>query len=134
MIISGEVAGPKRQEAVRAFQNAGSGFDMMILSPRAAGVGLTLTAANHVIHLTRWWNPAVEDQCTDRAHRIGQVRPVTVHLPIAVYPLDASRSFDVKLDALLARKRKLASDLLAAPAPTPDDEEGLFQDIIGSSH
>ena len=126
MIISGEVAGPK------AFQNAGSGFDVMILSPRAAGVGLTLTAANHVIHLTRWWNPAVEDQCTDRAHRIGQVRPVTVHLPIAVYAADANRSFDINLDALLARKRKLAADILAAPAPTSDDEDNLFNDIIGA--
>ncbi len=132
MIISGEVAGPKRQESVRAFQNAASGFDVMILSPRAAGVGLTLTAANHVIHLTRWWNPAVEDQCTDRAHRIGQVRPVTVHLPIAVYPADADRSFDINLDALLARKRKLAADILAAPAPTSDDEDNLFNDIIGA--
>ena len=46
----------------------------MILSPRAGGVGLTLTAANHVIHLSRWWNPAVEDQCTDRVFRIGQRR------------------------------------------------------------
>jgi SNF2 family DNA or RNA helicase len=48
----------------------------MILSPRAGGVGLTLTSANHVIHLSRWWNPAVEDQCTDRVYRIGQDQTV----------------------------------------------------------
>ena len=55
----------------------------MILSPRAGGVGLTLTAANHVIHLSRWWNPAVEDQCTDRVFRIGQHKTVHVYLPMA---------------------------------------------------
>ena len=53
---------------------------------RAAGVGLTLTAATHVIHLSRWWNPAVEEQCNDRIYRIGQRRDVTVHLPLAIPP------------------------------------------------
>lgn len=53
----------------------------MVLSPKAAGVGLTITAANHVIHLSRWWNPAVEDQCNDRVYRIGQSKAVTVHVP-----------------------------------------------------
>ena len=51
----------------------------MIISPKAGGVGITLTAANNVIHLERWWNPAVEDQCTDRAYRIGQKRCVCLH-------------------------------------------------------
>ena len=52
----------------------------MILSPKAGGVGLTLTAANNVIHLQRWWNPAVEDQCTDRVFRIGQTKDVNVYI------------------------------------------------------
>ena len=75
-IINGTVPAPKRKALVDAFQNA-SGFDVMILSPKAGGVGLTLTAANHAIHLSRWWNPAVEDQSTDRVYRIGQRREVT---------------------------------------------------------
>jgi hypothetical protein len=132
MIVSGEVAGLKRQDRVQAFQVAPQGFDVMILSPRAAGVGLTLTAANHVIHLTRWWNPAVEDQCTDRVHRIGQTRPVSVHIPMAVLPNAAPRSFDRSLHALLERKRNLAAGLLAAPAPTVDDEDVLFRETVGS--
>ena len=64
------MTGGARRARVRDFQKGPAGFDAMILSPRAAGVGLTLTAANHVIHLSRWWNPAAEDQCSGRAHRI----------------------------------------------------------------
>ena len=71
MVINGQVSTEARQERVNAFQRD-SGFDVMLLSPKAGGVGLTLTAANHVIHLSRWWNPAVEDQCSDRAYRIGR--------------------------------------------------------------
>jgi SNF2 family DNA or RNA helicase len=74
MQINGEVGGEKRQALVDQFQAQRGSFDVMILSPRAGGVGLTLTSANHVIHLSRWWNPAVEDQCTDRVYRIGQDR------------------------------------------------------------
>src|SRR5665213_3758687 len=85
---------------------------MLILSPKAAGIGLTITAANHVIHLSRWWNPAVEDQCNDRVHRIGQTRPVTVHVPLALHPGLGEGSFDSKLDALLGRKRALSRDML----------------------
>ena len=70
MLINGAVTGGARRARVRDFQKGPAGFDAMILSPRAAGVGLTLTAANHVIHLSRWWNPAAEDQCSGRARRI----------------------------------------------------------------
>ncbi len=120
--ISGEVAGDKRQAAVRSFQERPPGFDVMVLSPKAGGVGLTLTAANHVVHLSRWWNPAVEDQSTDRVHRIGQTRPVTVHLPLAIHPDSALRdsSFDLRLDALIDRKRRLSRDLLASPEDEGD--------------
>jgi SNF2 family DNA or RNA helicase len=88
----------------------------MILSARAGGVGLTLMRANHVIHLSRWWNPAVEDQCTGRVLRIGQERPVTVHIPLAVLSSGGS-SFDQNLQALLERKREL---MRAALIPTEE--------------
>jgi hypothetical protein len=114
MTISGKVAGTARQARVDRFQAAASGFDVMLLSPKAGGVGLTLTRANHVVHLERWWNPAVEDQCTARVLRIGQERPVTVHIPLTKLP-NGHRSFDENLHALLDRKRTLMRDALLPP-------------------
>ena len=67
-----------RQLVVKQF-NSEPGFGIMLLSPKAAGVGLTITSANHVVHYTRWWNPAVENQATDRAYRIGQTKDVFVY-------------------------------------------------------
>jgi len=90
--------------------NKTPGFAVMILSPRAAGVGLTITGANHVIHYTRWWNPAVENQATDRAHRIGQKKPVHVYVPIVRD--DSTRTADEILDSLLAKKRALAASIV----------------------
>lgn len=106
--------------------------DVMILSPKAGGVGLTLTAANHFIHLSRWWNPAVEDQATDRAYRIGQERDVTVYLPQSVHPdpTIAPSSFDLKLHALMERKRTLSRGLLA-PAEDDGDAGALFDSVLG---
>ncbi|HEY0085119.1 MAG TPA: DEAD/DEAH box helicase [Allosphingosinicella sp.] len=129
--ISGEIAGPKRQDLVNEFQARGPGFDVMILSPKAGGVGLTITAANHVIHLSRWWNPAVEDQATDRVYRIGQERPVTVHIPLATHP-DAAigpSSFDRRLDDLMERKRALSRGLLVPPE-SESDVEDLLADVL----
>ncbi len=125
--ISGEVAGVRRQELVQAFQTAPLGFDVMILSPKAGGVGLTITAANHVIHLSRWWNPAVEDQATDRVYRIGQTRPVTVHIPVATHPdpVIGPSSFDHRLDELMERKRALSRGLLLPP-----EGEGDVEDLL----
>ena len=114
MTINGKVAGAARQARVDLFQNAAEGFDVMLLSPRAGGVGLTLTRANHVIHLARWWNPAVEDQCTGRVLRLGQDRPVSVHLPLAVLP-SGQTSFDENLHLLLQRKRALMHEALMPP-------------------
>jgi hypothetical protein len=131
MLINGSVAGTDRQRRVDAFQGDALAFDAMILSPRAGGVGLTLTAATHVIHLSRWWNPAVEDQCTDRAYRIGQKSPVSVHLLMAVLPGRVEDSFDTKLDELLTRKRHLSRNLLQPPAGTEADRDALFADVIG---
>ncbi len=111
--IFGGVSASARQKIVERFQDkSNSGFDVLLLSPKAAGVGLTLTAANNVIHLTRWWNPAVEDQCTDRAYRIGQTQDVNVYLPRAKHPAYGERSFDYVLHELLERKRQLSRDVL----------------------
>ncbi len=74
---------------------------------KAGGVGLNLTAADYVIHLDPWWNPAVEDQATDRAHRIGQQRPVTV------YRFVAEKTVEEKILKLHEHKRDLADSLLA---------------------
>lgn len=129
--IHGGVSGAQRQAEVEAFQRRGPGFDAMILSPKAGGVGLTLTAANHVIHLSRWWNPAVEDQATDRAYRIGQEKPVFVYLPMAVHPDPAVRevSFDLKLHALMERKRMLSKGLLL-PGEDESDTDALFGAVV----
>jgi SNF2 family DNA or RNA helicase len=129
--INGGVPGIRRQELVRRFQEAPAGFDVMILSPKAGGVGLTLTAANHVIHLSRWWNPAVEDQATDRVYRIGQSRDVHVHLPMAVHPdpLIRATSFDLRLDALIERKRQLTRDLFLPPGGEEADLAELFREV-----
>lgn len=98
-----------RQQLIDAFQQA-PGFNVIILSPLAVGFGVNIQAANHVVHFTRTWNPAKEDQATARAYRIGQTRTVHVYYPGVIsyrFP-----SFDVKLDALLSSKRALATDIL----------------------
>ena len=122
-IINGGVAGGGRQEIVDRFQKAPPGFGLLVLSPKAAGVGLTITAANHVLHLSRWWNPAVEDQCNDRAYRIGATRDVIIHIPLAIHPDYGDQSFDVKLHALLERKRSLSRDMLCPPESEGDVDE-----------
>ena len=108
-VLNGEVAGPNRHRIVEAF-NRGPGFDAMILSPEAAGVGLNITGATHVIHYTRLWNPAKENQATDRVHRIGQERPVTVHYPVVVG--DGFKSVEEHLHDLLQEKLRLARNVL----------------------
>jgi superfamily II DNA or RNA helicase len=103
--LDGSTPGKKRQQAIDAFQ-AGEG-DIFLISLKAGGTGLNLTAADFVIHTDPWWNPAVEDQATDRAHRIGQERPVTV------YRLVAEQTIEEKIIQLHAKKRDLADSLLA---------------------
>jgi hypothetical protein len=135
-IINGDMHVRNRQKAVDDFQSGDSGsFGVIILSPRAAGVGLTLTAANHVIHLSRWWNPAVEDQATDRAYRLGQEKDVYVHIPIAYHPdMPEGSSFDSRLDSLIEKKRALSGELLM-PVGGADSERGdaeaLYNNIFG---
>ena len=83
-IINGDVDTNKRKEALDKYKQS-EGFNVIVLSPEAAGVGLNITEANHVIHYTRHWNPAKEEQATDRAYRIGQKKDVYVHYPILSY-------------------------------------------------
>ena len=108
-VLNGEVAGPNRHQIVEAF-NDGSGFNVLILSPEAAGVGLNITGATHVIHYTRLWNPAKENQATDRVHRIGQEHPVTVHYPVVVG--SSFKSVEEHLHDLLEEKLRLARNVL----------------------
>jgi hypothetical protein len=130
MQINGEIAGEKRQKIVDEFQSSKRAFDAMILSARAGGVGLTLTSANHVIHLSRWWNPAVEDQCTDRVYRIGQNQTAHVYYPIAVHPHYGDGSFDVLLDKLLTEKREFSKRMLLPPVNLNQDQK-WFADNLG---
>lgn len=128
MVINGTVPGKVRKERVDVFQNR-KGFDVMLLSPRAGGVGLTLTAANHVIHLSRWWNPAVEDQCTDRVFRIGQKKDVHVYFPMAQHPSFGKDSFDLKLDELITRKRERNRRILSPPTANDGDISEMYHSI-----
>jgi SNF2 family DNA or RNA helicase len=130
MTISGNVSGPARQARVDRFQASARGFDVMLLSPKVGGVGLTLTRANHVIHLQRWWNPAVEDQCNGRALRIGQERPVTIYLPLATLP-GGRPSFDNNIHALLTRKRQLMRDALMPPEADDTEKAALLDATLG---
>ncbi len=101
--------GLTRQNLIDKFQ-ATSGFNVIILSTTAVGFGVNIQKANHVIHYTRSWNPAKEDQATDRAYRIGQDKEVFVYYPsIAANDFD---TFEIKLDRLLSSKRALADDML----------------------
>ncbi len=102
--LDGSTPQKERQERVAAFQS-GQG-ELFLISLKAGGTGLNLTAADYVIHVDPWWNPAVEDQASDRAHRIGQQRPVTV------YRLVAAGTIEEKIVALHGQKRDLANSLL----------------------
>jgi len=89
------------------------GFEVIILSPIAAGVGLNITAANHVFHLDRHWNPAKEEQANDRVYRIGQEKEVHIYYPISKHP--GADSFDIKLDNMLSRKLFLKDAIMTLP-------------------
>jgi superfamily II DNA or RNA helicase len=102
--LDGSTPAKDRKKRVDAFQ-AGTG-DIFLISLKAGGTGLNLTAADYVIHMDPWWNPAVEDQASDRAHRIGQKRPVTI------YRLVAKDTIEEKIVELHQHKRDLADSLL----------------------
>ena len=106
--LHGGVAKKDRDQMVAQFQAERDQPGLMLLSLRAGGTGLTLTAANHVVHLDRWWNPAVENQATDRAFRIGQRKDVQVH------KLVSAGTIEERIDTVLLDKQSLA-DLTIAP-------------------
>lgn len=103
--LHGAVPVKKREEMIRAFQSL-EGSGIFILSLRAGGFGLNLTNANHVIHFDRWWNPAVEDQATDRTYRIGQEQDVHV------YKLITEGTLEKRIDDLIEKKKGLADQIL----------------------
>lgn len=105
LVLHGNVAVKKRQKLVEQFQQE-TGPPFFVLSLKAGGTGLNLTAASHVIHFDRWWNPAVENQATDRAFRIGQKKNVLVHKFVC------PGTIEEKIDALIKEKMALASNLL----------------------
>jgi SNF2 family DNA or RNA helicase len=105
--LHGRVLRPKRQLVVDQFQSP-DGPPVLLVSLKAGGTGLNLTAASHVIHLDRWWNPAVEDQATDRAYRIGQKRTVLVH------KLVSAGTVEERIDAMITTKRALAEQVVGS--------------------
>ncbi len=105
LVLHGETAVSKRQSLVRQFQED-ERVHFFVVSLKAGGAGLNLTAASHVVHFDRWWNPAVENQATDRAFRIGQTRNVLVHKFVC------RGTVEEKIDHLIDSKRQLSEDLL----------------------
>lgn len=118
-----------RQASIDEFQ-AADGFNVIIMSPVAAGMGLNVTGANHVIHYSRHWNPAKESQATDRAYRIGQTKDVYVYYPMAVK--DGIKSFDETLDDLLSRKTSLATSTIFPTERVEVRQEELGQMLFGA--
>ncbi|MBN1488637.1 MAG: DEAD/DEAH box helicase [Phycisphaerae bacterium] len=120
LVLHGGTSVKQRKDIVAQFQED-DGPPFFVLSLKAGGTGLNLTAASHVIHFDRWWNPAVENQATDRAFRIGQKRNVLVHKFIT------NGTVEERIDQLIAEKRHLADEILAADSEVnltelPDDE------------
>jgi non-specific serine/threonine protein kinase len=107
LVLHGETPVAKRKDLVKAFQND-ERAKFFVLSIKAGGSGLNLTAASHVVHFDRWWNPAVENQATDRAYRIGQRRNVLVHKFVCRGTIEAN------IDTIIDSKRQLADDFLGA--------------------
>ncbi len=123
--LDGSTSKAKRKKAVESFQN-GEG-DVFLISLKAGGVGLHLTGADYVIHLDPWWNPAVEDQASDRAHRMGQTRPVTV------YRLVTKGTVEQRVLELHSRKRQLADDLISGNENAASLGVGELMDLIATA-
>jgi SNF2 family DNA or RNA helicase len=118
LYLDGQTPAAERSRLVARFQ-AGEEA-VFLISLKAGGAGLNLTAADYVVHLDPWWNPAAEDQASDRAHRIGQTRPVTV------VKLVSEDTIEEKVVALHAHKRELAEAIVSDQASaTPLDEQTL---------
>lgn len=105
LVLHGGVSAKKRQQMVEQFQTE-EGPPFFVLSIKAGGTGLTLTAASHVIHFDRWWNPAIENQATDRAFRIGQKKNVMVHKMVCLGTIEE------KIDAIISEKSAMVNEIL----------------------
>lgn len=132
-VVNGETASvakcsdvETRQRAIDSFQGT-DGFNIIIMSPLATGMGLNVTGANHVIHYSRHWNPAKEMQATDRAYRIGQTKDVHVYYPMAV--CDDFSTFDVILNELLHRKMHLATSTLYPTEMIEIGKQEMFDEL-----
>lgn len=125
--LHGGVPQGERDRLVERFQDA-EGPPFFVLSLKAGGIGLNLTAANHVFHFDRWWNPAVEDQATDRAFRIGQKRNVQVHKLVALGTLEE------KIDTMLTEKRNLAETIVdSSGAWVTELDTDALRDLVSLS-
>ena len=113
--LHGGTSRNKREQMIEIFQDEKSPASVFLLSLKAGGVGITLTRANHVIHFDRWWNPAVENQATDRAYRIGQSKTVFAHKFITLGTIEE------KIDKMLEDKQKMADSIVG------NDESWLTQ-------
>lgn len=130
LVLHGETEVKKRKELVRRFQDD-ENVPFFVLSLKAGGAGLNLTAASHVVHFDRWWNPAVENQATDRAFRIGQTKNVLVHKFIC------RGTVEDKIDKLIESKKQLAGDLLGSASEvvlTEMKDEELLQLVALDLH
>jgi SNF2 family DNA or RNA helicase len=108
LFLHGGVPREQRTRMVERFQAEGEGPKVFLLSLKAGGTGLNLTAASHVFHFDRWWNPAVENQATDRAFRIGQTKSVQVHKFVCVGTVEE------KIDEMIERKQNVAERVVGA--------------------
>jgi SNF2 family DNA or RNA helicase len=108
LFLHGGTPAKDRDAMVEKFQSPEGAPKLFILSLRAGGLGLNLTAANHVFHFDRWWNPAVEAQATDRAHRVGQTRQVQVHKFVCIGTMEE------RIDRLLSEKLALADKIIGS--------------------
>lgn len=123
LFLNGSVPKIERDKMIEQFQNGT--YDIFILSLKAGGTGLNLTAANHVIHYDRWWNPAVENQATDRAYRIGQKRFVHVHKLITTGTLEE------KIDEMLERKQSLSSAIITSDSWMTELSTDELKELLG---
>ncbi len=108
LFLHGGTTQAQRQNIIETFQKDSSTAPILILSLKAGGVGLNLTAATHVFHFDRWWNPAVENQATDRAYRIGQTRTVQVHKFVVRGTLEE------RIDQMIESKTALAENIIGS--------------------
>ena len=129
LFLHGGTPQMKRDQLVDRFQSKDPSCPIFILSLKAGGVGLNLTAANHVFHYDRWWNPAVENQATDRAFRIGQDRTVNVHKMIS------SGTLEERIDQMIEQKTELAARIIGAGESWLTElSTGQLRDILSIRH